>query len=173
MRLFVGSYGQLDQELKFIQHLKQNSSGELRVMFLRPKDQIFRAWVNKFCNCPYEAYKFAIPHLCNFKGRAVYLDVACEVRADLNEILELPSESALVSAVGYRPEVQIFNCHLFGDWPSFKELETCGWKESNYYSLLGDRALFGKYPVWNAADEMNGEAKIIRSRIPFRTRWQP
>lgn len=172
MKLFVGSYGQKDQEQKFLDYINASCTGEIEVRFLRYQDN--RDWVTSGWRKNYESLKFAIPEICNFKGRAIYLEVSCMVKADLNDLLnEFNLDIGCQHAVGFRTELLVFDCSKFksADWPYILKMKRSGDNEAVYLSKLVTSSLndFGKKPEW-LSEKDSPEAKIVRDAIPFRTK---
>ncbi len=74
VRIFVGTS---EVEDKFIERiltysLYKNSSSDLDITFLRPS--LFEGWNQKGWGTPFTCFRYAIPELCNYKGKAIYMD---------------------------------------------------------------------------------------------------
>lgn len=172
MRLFVGSYGQKDQEEKFLEYITANCSGKFTVRFLRYENN--RDWVNSAWRCNYESLKFAIPEICEFKGDAIYIDVSCAVLADLADVPQVFNKDlACQHALGFRTEFLYFKCDKFknADWPYIMKMKRSGDREEAYVSkmVVSNLNEFGRNPEWLAEENKQG-VKIVRGAIPFRIR---
>lgn len=66
----------------------------------------------------FSCFRWAIPELCGFKGKAIYLDVDQIVLKDIKQMWELPLKN--YAALAIRPErtdVMLIDCEKFsGDW---------------------------------------------------------
>lgn len=111
---------------------------------------------------PFSAFRFAVPELCGFKGRALYLDADMLVRADVRELLEMPLKKGYTCISRKRTDVAVIDCSRFETlrdwqrWPSIKEMKRSGWITGVYCQILmqlgeNDHTLD---PVWNACDPM-------------------
>lgn len=173
MRLFIGSFGQRQQEDECLSHIQAHCTGKLSVTFLRFNTR--SGWTNKLWKQPYECLKYAIPELCSYKGRAVYLDVGCQVKADLSDVLtEFNQPIGWQHAIAYRGEFAVIDCKKFDmlEWPKIEKMKRLGWSDSSYLSLMAQLGLnaFGTKGQW--LDELPGSevSKIIRNAIPYRVR---
>jgi len=126
-----------------------------------PKDACWKirgAW-----GTPFSAFRFAIPELCGFQGRAVYLDVDMLVLGDVAEFLSMPIASGYRSISLQRTDVSVINCAWFKDkawWPPLNKMKASGWVTFSYCELLR----WGKAidptldPRWNVCDRMDRTA---------------
>ena len=75
IRIFVGTSEYEDKwiEKVLVYTLLQNTDRELDITFMRPS--MFEDWNKQGWGTPFTCFRYAIPHLCNFEGRAIYMDV--------------------------------------------------------------------------------------------------
>ncbi len=107
-------------------HLRQNS-GE--------------GWKTNF-----SCYRWAIPELCSFGGRGIYLDVDQIVLKDLKEMWELDLQDyGALAITNERTDVMVMNCEKFsGDWwPRIKSMKPSGKHQKHYRLLVQNKGLIG------------------------------
>ena len=75
IKLFIGTSNTEDVwiEKNYLYTLFQNTNENIEVTFLRPKN--FPEWNTFGWGTPFTCYRYAIPEICNYKGRAIYTDV--------------------------------------------------------------------------------------------------
>lgn len=86
IRIFVGASDIEDNWIEkiLVYSLYKNTSEELDIQFLRPKK--FPNWNTRGWGTPFTNFRYAIPELCNFKGKAIYMD--CD-QLNLRDIADL------------------------------------------------------------------------------------
>ena len=74
IKIFVGTSDTEDNwiEKVLVYSLYRNTSEELDIQFLRPKK--FPNWNTRGWGTPFTNFRYAIPELCNFEGKAIYMD---------------------------------------------------------------------------------------------------
>lgn len=74
VRLFVGTSESSDKTIEkiYLYSLFKNTDAEIEVTWLRPS--MFSKWKRKGWGTPFTCFRYAIPELCNFEGRALYTD---------------------------------------------------------------------------------------------------
>ena len=80
-------------------------------------------WYTKFSH-----FRFAIPEIHGFKGRAIYMDVDQIILKDPKELinLEIPEDKAWIALAPHRTDVVVFDCAKFKDidgWPSLQQMK--------------------------------------------------
>ena len=172
--LFVGSDGDENKEKNFLKNLndlnsrlgKSHDWNEDNFMFL--SERTMGKWLNDDNVNSYSLFKFAIPELRSFVGRAIYIDVNCGVYGYPFDLIEIMG----VKNVGWRPvlayrsEVILIECSsLVGpQWPSIDFMRTSRWKEVQYLAHLQkiSQIDFGKWSDWNCFGRADGNIKILR-----------
>lgn len=74
---------------------------------------------------PFSAFRFAVPHVCGYKGRAIYLDVDMLAMADIAELWgqEIPSGKAVLTKDAEHLCVVLFDCRAAASHlPAFEAL---------------------------------------------------
>jgi hypothetical protein len=122
---------------------------------------------------PFSCFRFAIPELCAFEGRAVYLDADMLVLADVRELLEMPLANGFRTISMQRTDVALIDCAYFADqdwWPTIAKMRPSGWITYHYCQLLQQHgAISPTLPAaWNTCDPMQpmpdpgiGAAKLL------------
>lgn len=109
---------------------------------------------------PFSCFRFAVPELCEFSGRAVYLDADMLVLGDVRELLEMPFEAGYRSISKPRTDVSVIDCAWFKDkdwWPSIAKMKPSGWITWHYCQLLERNNGIAPTlpPAWNVCDQMH------------------
>tara|TARA_B100000809_G_scaffold265190_1_gene323249 strand:+ start:527 stop:1294 length:768 start_codon:yes stop_codon:yes gene_type:complete len=75
IRIFVGTSNIEDNWIEkiLVYSLFKHTSEELDITFLRPK--MFLDWNMRGWGTPFTNFRYTVPELCNFKGKAIYMDV--------------------------------------------------------------------------------------------------
>lgn len=109
---------------------------------------------------PFSGFRFAVPEMCKFQGRALYLDADMLVRADVRELLETPLAAGYKAASMIRTDVSVIDCSFFADkdwWPSITKMRASGWITWHYCELLRKHGAISPTldPRWNRCDPMH------------------
>ena len=75
IRLFIGTSEHEEPTIEqiYLFSIFKNTDHPVEVTFLRPS--MFPNWKRQGWGTPFTCYRYAVPELCNFKGRAIYTDV--------------------------------------------------------------------------------------------------
>ena len=108
---------------------------------------------------PFSGFRFAVPELCSFQGRAIYLDADMIVLADIAELWEQPPDPGFgIKCINHRrTDVSVIDCSWFAGkqwWPSIEKMKPSGARVFEYITLLNlhkamDTTLA---PEWNDVD---------------------
>ena len=76
VNLFIGSGGKHDEKAAkiYLHTLYSNTRRNLKITWLSP-DTMDSDWNRTNWGTPFTCYRYAIPHMMNFKGKALYTDV--------------------------------------------------------------------------------------------------
>jgi hypothetical protein len=92
IRLFIGTSEKEDylMEQIYLYSLRKNlgSAYELEITFLRPS--MFPKWDRRYWGTPFTCFRYAVPELCNFEGKAIYTDVDMINFRDIAHLWEYP-----------------------------------------------------------------------------------
>ena len=75
IKIFIGTSDTEDRWIEqiYLYSLFQNTDAELDITFLRPS--MFKDWNKQGWGTPFTNFRYAVPELCNFEGKAIYTDV--------------------------------------------------------------------------------------------------
>jgi len=108
-------------------------------------------WFTDFSN-----FRWAIPEVNNFEGRAIYLDFDEIVKGDIIELFEFDmKDKPVLSLTPNETSVMLMDCSKFNnDWfPKIDQMKTNGWSIRQYIQLLVNNDYFGNIPTrWNCLD---------------------
>ena len=138
--------------------LKKNCSEDVEVIFMRNKDPETNffggfddsAWATTFTNL-----RWAIPEYCEFKGRAIYMDVDMLNFRDISELFHADMKGAPFlarSKEGWRTCVMLMDCEQMKDYlPSISELR----KDSSFNNRMSGHLMKFSEELdyrWNCLD---------------------
>ena len=88
IKIFIGAGDGEDRWIEqiLLYTLFKNTKEKLDITFLRPNK--FPDWRRNGWGTPFTCFRYAIPELCNFKGKAIYLDVDQMNFKDIAELYE-------------------------------------------------------------------------------------
>lgn len=108
---------------------------------------------------PFSCFRLAIPELCGFEGRAIYLDADMLVLSDISELWRMaPTRGRAMRCINlYRTDVSVIDCSWFGVqsfWPRIAVMKAGHARLGDYLrSLNGRGAIDPSLPVtWNDCD---------------------
>src|SRR5262245_19632646 len=67
-------------------------------------------WNTQLWATPFSVFRWAIPHVCNYHGRAIYMDVDMVARADIAQLWNQPIPKALLWKDPKNSCVMLFDC---------------------------------------------------------------
>lgn len=104
----------------------------------------------------FSGFRWAIPELCGFKGRAIYMDVDQIVIKDIKQMWELPiGKYAALAIHPSRTDVMLLDCAKFsGDWwKRINEMRPSGRLQSRYRLQVQKQYGIGKMDkIYNCLD---------------------
>lgn len=104
----------------------------------------------------FSCYRWAIPELCDFQGRAIYLDVDQLVLKDISQMWNLDMQDKAILTI--RPEktdVMLMDCSKFTKdwWPKVKWMKASGKHQMQYRKLVQNKNLIGPLDgIYNCLD---------------------
>jgi hypothetical protein len=121
-------------------------------------------WYTDFSN-----YRFAVPEVSGFRGRALYMDVDFLVLNDLWEIWTMPLDKPVAVPFDKNGEpdmsVMLFECSAFRDfdwWPRVEEMKVNKWDIGRYELLLKQKGLFTPFKNhWYSEEGVGFSAETI------------
>lgn len=119
IRIFVGcaSGDDLESQAVLEYTLRLHASQPLEITWMqqsRDPASPFYGWRTETWSTPFSGFRWAVPELCNFEGRAIYMDSDCIVAADIAELWEQrfqPGKCVLAKGSGsWRFCVSMWGC---------------------------------------------------------------
>lgn len=128
-------------------------------------------------------YRFAIPEVCNFKGRALYLDADIIVLSDLQELFDRPMEKGVLARpnppVSWYTSVMLLDCAQLKHWKVHDWVTLINNKFATYRGTLWGDPLGLSYPdfapleeFWNHLDHADGHTKLLHYTDVFHQPWK-
>jgi len=127
----------------------------------------------------FSCYRWAIPELCNFNGRAIYLDVDQLVLADISEFWNLPmNDFAALAIKPERTDVMLMDCSKFSNewWPKINWMKKSGKHQKYYRTLVQNHNLIGPLdPIYNSLDgcDMSKNTRLLHYTKMSTQPWHP
>lgn len=137
----------------------------------RPVDH---AWPKRGWGTPFSSFRFAIPELMGFQGRAVYMDADMVVLGDVRELLERPLRRPWTCIDPRITDVSIIDCAAFQSprWPSISTMKPSGASAGHYVGLLNQLGWIDPTlpPTWNCrdgthTDGWNSETRLLHFTV--------
>lgn len=125
VKMFIGTSANgedAEAEMTYEYTLRENTDRELEIVWMRQtKDltSIWGGWSTERWSTPFSGFRWAIPEVCNYEGRAIYTDVDMINFRDINELLETNLNNKPIAARrgsrfgGHEFCVMVFDCKAF------------------------------------------------------------
>ncbi len=178
--IFIGMTGEQWLPFKVLEHsIETTTSQDVAVVPLHwYKDLIPTSAPGARPATPFSFQRFIIPHVCNWKGRALYLDSDMLVLSDISELFKMPFSGAQVLSPPPDKRVAQFAVAMFN-------CETCNWNAQTLINRVKSGKLsyselmsfsFCKVDAripqtWNSLDKWNGEVKLLHYTNMSRQPW--
>lgn len=180
IRVFIGSdIHNIKAERALIysilKHTKENV--QFTIMSRFGTDENWRGWqhTNKWATC-FSCYRWAIPAVCKFEGKAIYLDSDMIVLKDIKNLFESDTSSGAATTPKRESSVMVFDCSRFKDMPEFQlnHLKQSDRNTKRYYDIVKDKKMISFISQnWNCLDGNGWDAEntclIHYTELP----WQP
>jgi len=125
-----------------------------------------RGWATNFTN-----FRWSIPEVCGFSGRAIYLDADQTVHDDIAELMYCPLQG-LPCAI--RTGVIVFDCsHPFWEsskWVSLDKMKSSGWRLGDFQKRIPHCKFDVAWDVLDGKEMSPREAKLNHYTA---MQWQP
>jgi len=193
MNIFIGSDERSDEaDQVLVQSIRKNCTAPIEIQIIKAGDPGFDDWVMQ-PDIPYQykdnekkkswmtrfsCFRFAIPELMGFKGKAIYLDCDMLVLGDLKELYDsIHDDVPWTCAVGYDTDVSVINCDKFNWnwWISIDWMKQSNWDISDYVRYMGvkGKIMMGSRPEWNSHDDSYDGVKLIHFTDMTTQPWKP
>jgi hypothetical protein len=129
---------------------------------------------------PFSCFRFTIPELCGFEGRAIHMDADFLVTGDLRDVFEAPMSRPVVGPAG-RTDFMLIDCAAFRNldwWPSIAQMRPSGWNiERHYKRWLKEHDFIApsdpSWESWDGNDFVPGVTKTIHYTNMHTQPWKP
>lgn len=122
-RIYVGTDERMGKAERVLEHsLRRHASIEVEIHWMRAGDPGFEGWeIGRKPGAPYSGgswstdftcFRFAVPEVAGFQGRAIYLDADMLVLADVRELWDRRRRRPW-TCPGGRSEVSVIDCAAF------------------------------------------------------------
>lgn len=192
IKIFVGSEpGNEDAEIALEYSLRKTTSGPWSLTWMSDgipcslwqhwnkgrdcrKQNTRRGWKTNF-----SAFRWAIPELCDFAGRAIYLDVDQIVLKDIRQMWELDMGGCSYLAINpIRTDVMLLDCTQFAGewWPRIAEMRPSGRLQQQYRKLVNQHTQVGALDgIYNCldGDGYSDETRLVHYTEMRTQPWKP
>jgi lipopolysaccharide biosynthesis glycosyltransferase len=187
IKVFVGTcFRNLQAEIALEYSIRKNTKSKVEIVWMRdaPGNPQFHGWNKANWGTGFTPFRWIIPELCDFKGRAIYMDVDMVCLGDIKELWEMniPEDKVLISLPG-NYSVMLFDCEKFHEKIKFKTIPE--WKErscspafqglyNDYVTQLESNNLVEALPqVWNSLDNFDSDTRLIHYTKKNTQPWCP
>jgi len=166
IKIFVGtsSNGEDEKAEKALEYsLRKNSNEDIQIIWMKQSNEsnsLYYGWDTSTWGTPFSAFRWSIPHACNYKGRAIYLDVDIINLKDISQLfnVEMHEKSLLMKKDEYRnfwlSSVILFDCEKLKEhMPDINFIKS--WKNINHsteITQLLNNHIGVLDPRWNMLD---------------------
>lgn len=133
--------------------LRKHSSLPLKIFFLRNIEEGYAGRLDSsMWATPFSGLRWTIPEICNFKGKAIYLDVDQLNLRDIAELYNTPLDDHPLACRQGRSCVAIFDCQEMKKFlPSIEDMRQDKFFHQNNYNFITSLAKQID-PRWNCLD---------------------
>jgi hypothetical protein len=157
IKIFIGTSPnekdkKAEQALEY--SLKKHSSQPLEIHWMRDSN----GWNTSRWSTPFSGLRWCVPHMCDFKGRAIFLDVDMLNFKDINELYttDMQGKYILARKIGskFLNSVMLFDCeNIKNVMPTIQELKQDPYVNDRNGLILKLHNYFGSIDSrWNVLD---------------------
>lgn len=122
VRIFIGSSANGEDneiEIAYEHSIRKNISRDIEITWMRQTndtESVWGGWNTPRWSTPFSGFRWAIPEVCNFKGRAIYSDVDMINYRDIAELFDTDMKDKPIAARrgprfgGHEFCVMLFDC---------------------------------------------------------------
>jgi len=168
IRLFIGSSSNGEDwpiERVYEYTLRKNTSRQLEINWMRqtarnPESPFF-GWNTKLWPTPFSGFRWAVPELCGFKGRAIYTDCDMINYRDIGELYDVDLKGKPIGARrghrfgGHEFCVMVIDCEAIADYitPIYRQQQNDVQHQRLIQFFTGnDKLVQDIDPRWNCLD---------------------
>lgn len=192
IQIFIGSEpGNQDAEITLEHSIIKTTSGPFKIHWMSEgiPCSIWQHWnkgrshnvqnTNQGWKTNFSAFRWTIPELCNFQGKAIYLDVDQIILKDIRQMWELPIDDYSYLAINnVRTDVMLLNCSKFNQswWPSIQKMKPSGHSQKYYRQLVEKNTEVGTLDkIYNCLDghEFSENTRLVHYTKMSTQPWKP
>ena len=125
IRIFIGTSANgedAEAEMVYEYSLRKNASVELDITWMKQSRDItspWGGWDTRQWSTPFSGFRWVVPEVCQFKGRAIYTDCDMVNLKDINELINTDMNNKPIAARtgrrfdGHEFCVMLFDCEVF------------------------------------------------------------
>lgn len=116
IRIFVGcapNHDDAESQMVLEYSLRRHTSRALEITWMklsRAPASPFSGWNTSTWATPFTGFRWAVPYLCGFEGKAIYTDSDVIARADVGTLFDLPLTAGVAGKSDGRLCVSLWNC---------------------------------------------------------------
>ena len=186
IKVFIGScIHNLKAEIALEHSIRKHTDRKVKIVWMRTTtygDPAFQGWNKYRWGTGFSLFRWVVPELCYFEGKAIYMDVDMLVIGDIGELWdkEIPEDKALYS-IPNNSSVMLMDCAKFKSLEYVNSLEVLKTENENYMNtmmkgLRNDNLIAPLDRAWNCFDGdgyINGVTKLIHYTALNTQPWAP
>jgi hypothetical protein len=187
IKIFVGTCSKNKKaEIALINSIALHTKSKYKIVWMRDSEE-FQNWNKTGWGTGFTPFRWIVPELCRFSGKAIYMDVDVILTSDIKELwdMKIPKNKAIISLPGNysvmlmdcKKMSKLHNTQPISEWkkhscnPPFKGLYSKYVDELEAFELIKPLP-----PEWNCLDGENckwNEAKLIHFTKKDTQPWKP
>ena len=191
IRIFIATDDHSAQPDRVIEYsIRKNTSAEVDITFMRAGDpgysydewnrgvdkDLWRPKSGGGWGTAFSIFRFTIPELCAYEGKALYFDSDIVVLGDVQQLWDLPMPKPWVAKNHKRTCVSVIDCAgMKGVIPPMAQMQGLG-KGTSYYRqmLTRDKVISPTLPPeWNSFDDCPPGTKALHFTNMGTQPWKP
>lgn len=104
VKIFIGSSSNgedADMEMIYEYSLRKNTNRDVDITWMRQSrdtDSVWGGWLTRTWSTPFSGFRWAIPELCQFEGKAIYTDEDMINLHDIGDLYDTPMNGKCIMA---------------------------------------------------------------------------
>ena len=183
LRIFIGWDSRFPEPADVLRYsLLKFASIPLEIRYLKLSELGLSRAYDPLASTEFTYSRFLVPHLCNYRGKALFMDNDMLALADVKELDDLPMEGLALRCVhhDYRPtetvkmygavqtsyprknwsSLMLMDCAKLRLWTK-QAVETQTGAYLHRFQDIPDHEIGEISPVWNALDAMDRSTKLL------------
>lgn len=186
IKIFIGScIHNLKAEIALEYSIRKNTERDTEIIWMRTTahgDPAFQDWNKYRWGTGFSLFRWVVPELCNFEGKAIYMDVDMLVLGDIGELWDSPiPEDKAVYSIPNNSSVMLMDCAKFKSLEYVRSIESLKKENAEYMDVMMKGLREGDLVVpldkaWNCFDGegyIGGQTKLIHYTGLSTQPWAP